>query len=368
MGQEVPDSVNLINNPSFEEFSGKLKRLGSIDMATGWSSPTEVKADLFSESVKDAPVSAPRNALGDQTALTGTNYAGVLWWSYGNKEPRSYLQTKFKKSLKKGQKYCVRYYVSLSDLSKYSTAEHGVFISKMLVKKNDEASLTYKAQVPTLKTRIYDDQFTWQGVCGVYEAQGDENYLIIGNFQSTDGTNNEKVKRPKGENRPQTYSAYYYIDDVSVWPIKNMRECKCEQIDEAESEFIYGRKFTANSALPPAQRLDQIVLYFKRFHADVDASMQPVMEEMVSILTADPTLRIRLIGNTDSTEADRVRMRPDLTELGKDRASMVKQELVKAGIAAERITITGVANKSPADVNTDEVAQSKNRRVEVELE
>ena len=170
--QEIPDSVNLIDNGSFENFEGKLRRRGSVEMAKGWKSPTAAKADLFSESVS-GDASAPRNELGEQSALDGINYAGLRWWSYQNKEPRTYLQAKLKKMLKKGQRYCVRYYVSLGDLSKYAASEHGVYFSKQLVKKDDEGNLTYEPQVPALRTRIYNDLYSWQGVCGIYDAKGE---------------------------------------------------------------------------------------------------------------------------------------------------------------------------------------------------
>jgi len=50
------------------------------------------------------------------------------------------------------------------------------------------------------------------------------------------------------------------------------------------------------------------------------------------------------------------------------RADAVKAVLVEAGIPAERITTAGQKADSPADPNEDEVALSKNRRVEFELE
>ncbi|MBS1546452.1 MAG: hypothetical protein JSU02_03625, partial [Bacteroidetes bacterium] len=65
LAQQVPDSLNLVPNGSFEELEGKLRRLGGIDAAKGWSSPTQAKADLFSESVaSESPASAPKNAKG----------------------------------------------------------------------------------------------------------------------------------------------------------------------------------------------------------------------------------------------------------------------------------------------------------------
>lgn len=366
--QEVPDSLNLIDNGGFEVLDGKIKRLGYLEECHGWKSPTGKKADLFTETVSGSPISVPRNDRGDQSALNGQNYAGLLWWSYQNKEPRTYLQAKLKKTLKKDQKYCVRYYTTLSDLSKYAADQHGAYLSKMLIKKDDEGNLTYNAQVPTLKTKIYDDMFSWQGVCGVYEAKGDEQYLLIGNFAANEKTNTTKTKRPRGESRMQANNAYYYIDDVSVFPIKLMSECKCEQLDKAASEFIFSRKGTVNPALKPAEKADQQVIYFKRFNKQIDGSMDDELNTLVQSMKTDSLMRIRLVGHTDAIEADRVRMRPDLTDLDRERAEEVKAALVEAGIAATRITTAGQKHESPADAGDDEVALAKNRRVEVELE
>ncbi len=365
----VEDTLNMVPNGSFEEVEGKLKRLGGIEMAKGWKSPTAVPADLFSDQVvNSSPASAPRNVYGDQGALTGSNYAGLMWWSYMNKEPRSYLQVKFKKMLTKGQKYCVSYYVSLADLSKYSANELGAYVSKMMVKKDDEAGLTYDMQVPNLRTKVYGDLYSWQGVCGVYEAKGDEQYLIIGNTVANDKVVTGKVKRPKGETRPQVFKAYYYIDDVSVKPIKLMSECTCEQLDKAESEFIYSKRSTVNKSLQPAQQVDAAAIYFKRFQQSIDGAMEQPLNDVIEALKADPAVKVRLVGHMDVVEDDRTRMRPDLLELGKMRADAVKAVLVEGGIAADRITTVGQKADSPADPNEDEVALSKNRRVEFELE
>ncbi len=366
--QDVPDSLNLIENGGFEQIEGKLKRPGSIEMAKGWKSPTAKKADLYSNSVADGPVSAPKNLQGDQSALNGDNYAGLRWWSYMNKEPRQYLQAKFKKMLKKDQTYCIRYYVSLSDLSKYSSDQLGSYVSRIMVKKDDESNLTYEAQVPDLRNRLYEDVYSWQGVCGTYKAKGDEQYLIIGNFAANEKTNTGKVKRPKGESRPQLTSAYYYIDDVAVYPVKSLSECKCEQIEETESEFIFSRRGAMNKSLPAADQLNSGMLYFKRYSAGIDRSQETQLNDLVELMKANPALKIRLVGHTDVSEADRVRIRPDLTDLDKDRAMSVKTAFTEAGIAPERITVAGQKAESPADQNEGEVAMSKNRRVEVKVE
>lgn len=361
------DDPNLVPNGSFEVVEGKLKRTGSIEMATGWKSPTGVPADLFSETVAGSPISVPRNQFGDQSALTGVNYAGLRWWSYQGKQPRSYLSAKFKKPLKKGQKYCVKYYVSLGDLSKYATNEVGAFISKLPVTKKDEANLTYNAQVPNLRTKIYDDMYAWQGVCGVYDAQGEEQYIIIGNFASNEKTDNTKPKRPKGETRPQLMHAYYFIDDVSVLPIKSDSECTCEQLDKAESEFIFSRRGALPPESRPEERLDAMVIYYKRFQRTIDRAMEPWLNEMVTMLNNNPNIRIKLTGHIDETEKDRARMRPDMEVLDMERAEALKEALLEAGIAGSRITVEGKGSTQLADDTGTEVGMSKNRRVEISI-
>ena len=50
--------------------------------------------------------------------------------------------------------YCIKYYVSLSDYSKYAIDKVQAYVSKMVVKKESESNLIYKAQVPEVATNI----------------------------------------------------------------------------------------------------------------------------------------------------------------------------------------------------------------------
>lgn len=361
---------NWVTNGDFETLEGKkLKRAGGIVFATGWGSPTKRAADLFSESAPvESNVSTPKNLGGEQTVLSGANYAGIRIWSYQNKEPRSYLQTKLSKQMKKDSLYCVRYYVSLGDLSKYAAGEIGAYLGKQKIEKDDESSLTYEVKVPNLRTKIQDDMFSWQGVCGVYEAAGFEQYLVVGNFAANEKTPNSKTKRPRGETRQQVFSAYYYVDNVEVYPIKNRGECTCEQLDKAESEFIFSRKDAPNPSLKPAEKVERQVFYFKRFQRSFDTSMESWLTDMVASMKADPAIKVKLTGHMDATEVERTRVRPDLLELAKERAEAVKDALVEAGIDAGRITVAAMGGDEPADNTATEVGMSKNRRVEVDVQ
>ena len=370
VAQQIDTTRTWVVNGDFEQLDGKkLKRPGGIQYATGWSSATSKKVDLFSEhATVESTVSTPKNFAGEQSALSGANYAGLRWWSYQNKEPRTYLETMLTKKMKKDSLYCVRFYANLADLSKYATSELGAYFSKDQIVKDEPVSLTYDVTVPSVRSKIYDDMFSWLGVCGVYQSTGNEQWMTIGNFQANEKTNNVKIKRPRGETRPQVFSAYYYIDNVEVFPVQFRHQCTCEQLKDAESEYIFSRKGATPSNLKPAQVADRQVFYFKRFQRVLDSSSESWLTELVTALKADPNVKVTLVGHLDGTEFDRTRVRPDLLPLAKERAEALRDALVESGIDATRIAVTSKEATEPADDTGTEVGMSKNRRVEVEIQ
>jgi len=86
-GSFAQDSENLVPNGSFESTEKNPKRLGSIAYASGWSSPTGVRADLFSGD-KIPDIGAPDNIYGTEAAKDGGNYVGIVAYSYGDKVPQ----------------------------------------------------------------------------------------------------------------------------------------------------------------------------------------------------------------------------------------------------------------------------------------
>ena len=120
---------NIVPNGSFESIDKKPKRLGSIESANSWVSPTGARADLF-VSTKVEDINVPMNVYGKETAKEGENYAGVLAYSYGNKIPRTYVMTKLDAPMKKGMSYCVKFNVSLSEASKYAVNNMAATFSK----------------------------------------------------------------------------------------------------------------------------------------------------------------------------------------------------------------------------------------------
>ena len=91
--------------------------------------------------------------------------------------------------------------------------------------------------------------------------------------------------------------------------------------------------------------------------AELLPEARPALDQLAAELKARPTLRLRVAGHTDRVGE------PDKNQvLSEDRANAVKADLVRAGIAAERIVTIGYGDARPLYLSPD----ARNRRVEVE--
>ena len=109
------------------------------------------------------------------------------------------------------------------------------------------------------------------------------------------------------------------------------------------------------------QRTGQVQLYitFRTGSADLDIGAAPVLTQVRDALLADPALRLRLIGHTDSTGPPAVNL-----PLSQRRAESVRQWLVASGIDAERLAAEGRGPNEPIADNGSEAGRSLNRRVQ----
>ena len=106
-------------------------------------------------------------------------------------------------------------------------------------------------------------------------------------------------------------------------------------------------------------------------------SALPNIQKIAKVMTAHPSIKVVLIGYTDSTEAkqfaDATPGAPpaDLEALAADlsraRAEAVKQALVGAGIAAPRVNVEGHGAEEPVADNDKPKGRLANRRVEIRL-
>jgi outer membrane protein OmpA-like peptidoglycan-associated protein len=94
--------------------------------------------------------------------------------------------------------------------------------------------------------------------------------------------------------------------------------------------------------------------------ADIKPPMRPVLDQFAQGL--DPTMRVRVIGHTDSTGSDAIN-----NPLSVERAESVRNYLAGRGVAASRFEISGEGSRRPVADNNTDAGRAQNRRVEIFL-
>jgi len=101
-------------------------------------------------------------------------------------------------------------------------------------------------------------------------------------------------------------------------------------------------------------------IYFDVNKDVVKAESYGTLKEIATVLTENPTVKIKIVGHTDSDGDDKTNL-----DLSKRRAASVKNVLVKDfGIDAARIETDGKGESEPIAKNDSGVNKALNRRVE----
>jgi OOP family OmpA-OmpF porin len=371
------DDKNLVLNPSFEAY-GKLKKLNSVKMAENWSSPTTLGADLFSTEKEGLPCSAPQNPYGKEYPMDGKAYAGIVMYSYNNKQPRTYIQTQLESPLRKGVEYCIKYHVSLADLSKYSVNNFGVYFGKDPLEVAAKADIIFdkekdREQVALpIDNRKYNARYNWEPVCATYTASGKEAYITIGNFYNNKETDYEKLKPLANYKGTQIPTAYYYIDQVEIFIMEDPSECDCNIAEtEIEGSVVYHKEYTSEDGFSIEDQVKLGTIYFDVESGKIESNMSKDLEILAGSMKANPEYKLTLHGHLDSNEGSKLRQNPDdikVSGLDTKRAEAVKAALVANGLSADRISVEAHKDKDQDAFGTTSLDHAKNRRVEFTLE
>lgn len=119
-------------------------------------------------------------------------------------------------------------------------------------------------------------------------------------------------------------------------------------------------KEDTRSKLLTEGRIESNAILFASNSAKITADEEGIITEIAKTLNQDPTIKIRIIGHTDSDGPADQNLR-----LSEQRAESVKRELTeKFGILNNRIEILGKGDKVPIVKNNTAEGKAKNRRVE----
>ncbi len=102
-------------------------------------------------------------------------------------------------------------------------------------------------------------------------------------------------------------------------------------------------------------------IFFDTAKSDVKPESDAALKEVVKLLTASPTLRVWVVGHTDSVGTAEANV-----TLSNARAAAVIQVLTqKMGVSPKRLAPHGAGPFAPVAANTTEEGRARNRRVEL---
>jgi outer membrane protein OmpA-like peptidoglycan-associated protein len=364
---------NLVSNGSFESIGAQPKKIGSIESANGWTSPTGARADLFTSNKKVPDIDVPSNIYGSEQAQDGSNYAGIVTYSHNNKVPRTYVTNKLEVPLQKGEKYCVQFYVSMAEASSYSSNQIGAHFSKKVYASAAKESVIEKTHVMDEDNRVFKAPFGWDKICGVFEAEGGEKYIMIGNFTSNENTKNERNKKSTTSKVVPIAAAYYYLDNISVTLVDGKNQCDCAQPDPTEgfSKTVYQKAINLTDDMTPTKKIESLKVFFGFGKTDFTTAGTDVLDIIVKELKANSSLKIQINGYSDAAEDAAAEDKEFFTGMDNKRVTAIYDYLKEKGITPGRLIASpqGSAEQNSEITSTDEddIKQAKNRRVEFKV-
>jgi outer membrane protein OmpA-like peptidoglycan-associated protein len=101
-------------------------------------------------------------------------------------------------------------------------------------------------------------------------------------------------------------------------------------------------------------------LYFDFGSDNIKPESLSAIEQVLDYLKKNPSVKIQIEGHTDNIGSDNGNQ-----TLSDKRAIAVKNELVKKGISADRLTTKGFGSKQPITSNSTDIGRAQNRRVTI---
>lgn len=208
---------NLVPNPSFEMFDTCPYNAGQIKLAKKWFNPTTGTTDFFNSCyVGPIYVGSPFNFNGYQHPYLGNGYCGLMLsetvtWTGTYRE---YAGVKLGMPLTSGTKYYTSLFINLADSSRYATSRIGLLFTIDSITRNYWDTIGRIPQVQNPFGNFITDKINWVQLKGEFVANGNEEFLYIGNFYAQSQTDTLYVTN--GGLKQYNNFPYYYIDDICV--------------------------------------------------------------------------------------------------------------------------------------------------------
>jgi outer membrane protein OmpA-like peptidoglycan-associated protein len=125
--------------------------------------------------------------------------------------------------------------------------------------------------------------------------------------------------------------------------------------DSTQVQQVFGSALAAQPILPEHFRL-----YFLRDKDVMTAESQQQYKNVFADIKRRPVYQVEVIGYTDTLGEQ-----PHNQELSLKRAAALRDELVRDGLNPDSITIAGRGELDPAVPTGPQIAEPRNRRVEI---
>lgn len=355
---------NLVSNPGFEE-TVRTYCSWTQDAAkfnanmSGWSSPTQTTPDHFSTKNDSECWAHPaKHSSGKQGTHSGSAMVGIKIYGKGNTPTywHEYVQAELPTPLETGKRYIAECWVLRAARSNEASNNIGILFTDTPIATRDCLPLYITPYVNEEKVV----KGGWQKVSGVFDATGQERYLLIGNFYGDETSNHERQEN--GER-----GAYYFLDDVNVRiapPGTSLTPKPKASVAPAPKQVAPDHASTkavdihnVEPAVGTRLRLDNVQFEFDK--AALLPGYEKELDKLADVMTDYPFVRAEIEGHTDDQGSDTYNLK-----LSDDRAKAVVDYLVKKKIDDKRLTWKGYGETKPLKPNTSEESRAVNRRVE----
>ncbi len=398
-------SQNLVPNPDFEE-----RTFTTFDSLKYWTKC--IKSDSPDYFSNDATTNIFEKYIGGINPYSGSSYVGIFVYRNNyrkNKEIREYIQIRLTEKLKKDTIYYAELLISPDIESNVACNSLGMYFSATKIKK-ERTSEMYKfiPQISNPENKFITNKNKWEKISGTFKAEGNEQYLIIGNFNSDQNTNTipdintqKFTKKQKWNLENDEVVAYYYLDKITVYTCDSLNEKSDIATNEIELtadticfEPIVDIKINdtlnkiSNLSLTNNDEKDTLTvnnnlhkdsliyfndktnfnkgqtiicknILFKNDKTDFTNTSIIELNTLLRLMRNNSTMEIEIRGHTDNVGNEIYNI-----NLSVARAKAVKNFLVKNDIASDRIQCYGYGSALPIADNKTEKGRKQNRRVE----
>ena len=132
--------------------------------------------------------------------------------------------------------------------------------------------------------------------------------------------------------------------------------------EQSRADSIRAARGDTDRAVADARATITNPVMFEFDKSDLTADDVVRLDAKIPLLNANPDLRIRVAGHTDSRGSDEYNM-----ALGQRRAASAKRYLTQHGIPTARIETVSFGEERPVATSDDEGSMAQNRRAEFEI-